>query len=79
MYCKSRGTLIVPYWPSAPFWSMIFGPGFTYRSYVTDVIQFNDTSGILCKGTSKSCMFGTEKFKGSLLAVKLCSYEQNYM
>ncbi|XP_052715456.1 uncharacterized protein LOC128188443 isoform X2 [Crassostrea angulata] len=42
MYCRSRGTLIVPYWPSAPFWSMIFGPDMTYRSYVTDVIQFND-------------------------------------
>lgn len=73
MYCRSRGTLIVPYWPSAPFWSMIFGPDMTYRSYVTDVIQFNDVRGILCRGTSKNCIFGTEKFHGSLLAVKLCS------
>lgn len=71
LYCRSRGTLIVPYWPSSPFWSMIFGPGLTYRSYVLDVIEFKDTAEIMRRGTSNSCIFGTKKFTGSLLAVKL--------
>ena len=32
-------TLIVPEWPSAPFWPMLFGTGGTFKSSISEVFQ----------------------------------------
>jgi hypothetical protein len=45
------GTLIVPRWPSAPYWLFIFDKHLVYRNYVTEVIEFKNTHGIYKKGT----------------------------
>jgi len=39
--CKGQGTLVAPYWPSRPFFSMIFGEDKSVRSYVSEVLWFN--------------------------------------
>ncbi|VDI05808.1 Hypothetical predicted protein [Mytilus galloprovincialis] len=40
--CKAEGTLIVPSWPSSPYWPLIFDENTEYRSYVLDVLEFNE-------------------------------------
>ena len=68
-YCNARATLIVPKWVSAPFWPMIFDCTMCYLDGIVDVLEFKDTCCILKKGFSNS-FFGSEKFKGSILAVR---------
>ena len=36
-FCNARGTLIIPEWPSAYYWPLLFN-GFTFRSFVTQTI-----------------------------------------
>lgn len=71
IYCRAKGTLIVPRWKSAAFWPMIFGRDLTYRPYVKDVIEFKSTSGIFVKGCNKNTIFGSEPFLTPVLAVLL--------
>ena len=44
---KSVGTLIVPWWPSAPFWPLLFSQYGVPQSYVKYVLSFHDTSRLL--------------------------------
>lgn len=76
LYCKARGTLIVPKWISAPYWPYIFDENLNYRHYVSDVIEFKDTSGIFVQGTNPNSIFGKEPFITPVLAVK---FEVNYL
>ncbi|CAG2253337.1 unnamed protein product [Mytilus edulis] len=71
IYCKAKGSLIVPRWVSSPFWSYIFNKNLTYKAYVKDVLEFKETNRIYSKGSSPKCIFGTEKFLSTVLAVRL--------
>ena len=57
--CKAKGTLIIPKWTSAAYWPLIFSK---HHSYVKDVIEFRNTTGIYVKGTHCNSIFGTEPF-----------------
>ena len=72
LYCRENGTLIVPRWASSAYWTMFFDENMGYKNHVNDVIEFRYVSYILENGSSNSCIFGREKFKGSLLAVRIC-------
>ncbi|VDI24929.1 Hypothetical predicted protein [Mytilus galloprovincialis] len=50
--CKAKGTLIVPNWPSSPFWPLIFDTGLKYRKYTNDVLQFNEPERIFESGNN---------------------------
>ena len=39
--CGGMGVLIVPKWPSASFWPLIFKEGCVKRDFVKDVLEFN--------------------------------------
>jgi hypothetical protein len=41
--CNTLGTLVVPKWPSAPFWPLIFESDLEYKPYVFDVLEFTDS------------------------------------
>ena len=69
--CKARGTLIVPKWISATYWPFIFDKNMNYRDYISDVIEFKNTSGIFVSGSNRQSIFGTEPFIAPVLAVKL--------
>ncbi|XP_071126919.1 uncharacterized protein [Mytilus edulis] len=71
IYCKAKGSLIVPRWVSSPFWSYIFNKNLTYKAYVKDVLEFKETNRIYSKGSSPKCIFGTENFLSTVLAVRL--------
>lgn len=36
--CRAKGTLVVPRWPSAPFWPLLFNENLCYKEYVEDVL-----------------------------------------
>lgn len=68
---RARGTLIVPRWVSAAFWPYIFDSHMMYKDYVKDVLEFTEHDRIYVKGSSPRCIFGTEKFHSTVLAVRL--------
>lgn len=69
--CKAKGTLIIPKWTSAAYWPLSFSKHWSYHSYVKDVIEFKNTTGIYVKGTNCSSIFGTEPFIAPVVAVLL--------
>jgi hypothetical protein len=42
LFCKARGTLIVPKLVSAPYWPYIFDENLCYRTYISDVLEFKN-------------------------------------
>ena len=69
--CKALGTLVVPKWPSAPFWPLIFESDLEYKPCVFDVLEFTETRRILASGQNVNSMFANGTFTGKMLAVKL--------
>ena len=54
---KAEGTLIVPQWPSAPFWPMLFPAANTTAKFVVDVCQLPDVEWLLLPGRSGKTLF----------------------
>ena len=69
--CSAVGTIIVPYWLSAPFWPLIFSSANVKQSFVKDLRLFEDLSGLLCLGNYKKSLLGSDKFKSPILAVRV--------
>ena len=69
--CRAKGTLIVPLWPSAPFWPLLFVNKFQVQPYVIDLLLFDSPSGIFTLGNYKESLLGSDSFTSSVLAVKL--------
>lgn len=68
--CQASGTLIVPKWPSAAFWPLVFADEIcTWRDYVSDALDFNN-SEIIIPGNNKKSLFGSGRFNGPVLAIK---------
>lgn len=68
--CGGRGALIVPKWPSASFWPLIFKAGGVKREFVKDVLEFNSGQNIFTQGKGSVGIFGTENFKSKVLAIR---------
>ena len=71
IHCKSKGTLIVPKWPSSPFWTLIFKKGCDYQPYVCDVLEFSPHQNIFVHGMNTKSIFGSSNFNSRVLAVRL--------
>ena len=76
LHCKSEGTLIVPRWPSSPFWTMIFKEGLVYHSYVSEVLEFEPKQNFFIHGMNKKSIFGSDTFNSKVLAVRLVARSQ---
>ena len=67
---KAKGTLIVPQWPSAPFWPLLFPNGSDPANFVVGRIELPDSETLFLPGP-----LGTNLFKGApntpVLALKL--------
>ena len=48
--CKAHGTLVVPAWPSAPFWPLLFVSEHMTHTYVIDFRLFHNIDGLLHLG-----------------------------
>ncbi len=68
--CHSRGTLVVPYWPTATFWPLLFPDGKS-GPCIKELLVFPNASCYLVAGTSSNYIFHPDRFKGSFLACYL--------
>lgn len=74
LHCRAIGTLIVPKWPSAPFWTLLFDAEMKCREYVTDVLEFAPYQNVFCHGVNnKNGLFGSDNFNSKVLAIRLCA------
>lgn len=67
---KSRGTLIVPEWPSAPFWPELVGPDGNFMSFILETIRL-PTKNIISKGFGNNGIFVKEPLSFFMLALKI--------
>lgn len=69
--CSARGVLVVPKWPSAVFWPIIFPAG-GRRASVIQVIEFADPSFVFAPAREgHNTIFCPFRFKSAVLAVYL--------
>ncbi|VDI56275.1 Hypothetical predicted protein [Mytilus galloprovincialis] len=66
--CRAKGTLVVPRWPSAPFWPLLFNENLGYKEYVEDVLEFYENERIFVPGHNLNSIFANGKFSGTVLA-----------
>ena len=67
-----RGVLVIPYWRSASFWSLLHnGSGFS--SFVVDHRVFQETSRFLKLGNYKHSLLGSPNYRGGILALLINS------
>lgn len=67
---KAEGTLIIPQWPSAPFWPLIFPEGGQPAKFVIEGIRLPAVDWILVPGRSGKTLF-TGPPNTSMLALSL--------
>ena len=65
------GTLVVPKWPSSPFWPLIFSNSWQCHKYIADVLEFSESSDIFRSGSYKNSLFGSTRFKSKVLVVRI--------
>ena len=63
--CGAQGTLIVPHWPSAPFWPIICSSGDQFEEYVTHVMVLP----LFVPGRSGAVLFNNKVPNTKLLAL----------
>ena len=63
---KAKGTLVVPFWPSSSFWPLLS------RIYIHFIVEYRVFSGrdVLKHGHNVNSLLGSERFKGSVLAIR---------
>jgi len=71
VHCRAKGTLIVPRWPSSPFWTMIFEKGYLFKPYVIEVLDFKSGQNFFVHGMNTNSLFGSSEFNSDILAVRL--------
>ena len=69
--CKALATLVVPAWPSAPFWPLLFSSSSSFKGMVTEVMSFSDPQHIFVQGRNPNSIFGTPKFTSDVLCIRL--------
>ena len=67
--CKAQATLVIPYWPSAVFWSILFSSDSKVVSVVEKVFRFSDPSFIYFQRRNKNSVFGSDRFTSEVLCV----------
>lgn len=70
--CKAYATLVVPYWVSAPFWPLLF-PGGKPAWYIIDSYTIPNAAPFIMPGPQPHSIFHPKSYKGSLLALRLCT------
>ena len=66
---RAKGTLIIPYWVSSPFWPLLVNGYGQFLYFVTDVRMFTNTYGVFSEGSVPSIF--NECFQGTVLALRL--------
>ncbi len=64
-FCKDRGALVFPWWPSSPFWPLLWS---CYRAWIMDMITVKGAD-ILELGNNKNSLSGSHKFNNPVCAI----------
>ena len=59
---RAPGSLVVPYWPSSPFWPLLFASAHVCQPFVTNIRIFPSSNGIFTLGDYKDSLLGSSKF-----------------
>ena len=70
--CKAEGTMIVPYWESAPFWPILCPWGSTFESFVVAWCDLPSVENLFIPGHSGAVLFGGDAPNTRVLALRLC-------
>ena len=65
--CKAKGTFVLPYWPSAPFWPLLIS---LFSAYILDYVVFVGNSA-LKHGNNRMSLLGSQTWTGYLLAFRI--------
>ena len=69
--CRASGTLVVPYWESAPYWPMLRKKTGAFRKFVIDYEVFIDTSNVLELGDYRRSLLGSSRFTSPIIAFNI--------
>ena len=69
--CKAKGTIVVPYWPSAAFYPLVCKNSSKFEHFVKawEVIPYR--KGLVVQGENKKCFIGSAQFKSDLLVLRI--------
>ena len=70
---KSRGVLVVPFWPSSLFWPYLIQGNGAYKSFVVDFLSVQNSRDVFVHGANKETCFGFSSFSTPVLFLKLDS------
>ncbi len=69
--CKARGTLVLPEWPSAVFWPLLFSNSSPFKGLISQVLRFGESDNIFIHGKNPEAIFGCSKMKSAVLCLML--------
>lgn len=67
---KANGTIIVPFWQSAPYWTELHDINGSYKKFVADSILL-PSENVIQKGYGNNGIFGKEHLSFRMLALKV--------
>ena len=69
----ASGTLVVPEWPSAVFYPLLFSSNSPFRHMIVDIARFNDPERIFVQGRNMNSIFGSHRMQSAALCIRLVS------
>ena len=69
--CKCKGILVIPYWPSAPFWPLLVDSQGSFNLFVIDYLFVENGKDVFLHGCNKNAIFGSENFSTPVLFLLL--------
>ena len=72
--CSAKGTLVVPEWPSAVFWSILFPNPIKPAAFIKEVLTIEKSEALLHPGKA-----GANLFKGILNTNMLAIFKVGHL
>ena len=69
--CRASGTLLLPYWQSAPYWPLLFDSQMKLHTGIIAAKVFRNAQNLLKLGEYGDSLMGSNRFTAQLVAVKL--------
>ena len=69
--CKAKGTLVVPYWESAPFWPVLCPDGSCFAPFVVAVCDLPLSKHLFQRGRSGNVLFNGQMPNTPVLAMRI--------
>jgi hypothetical protein len=71
IYCKAKGTMIVPEWKSAVFWPLIIDTSGKFEWFIKDCVEYKNPSIFFVTGSDKNSIFSESTFNSNVLVLKI--------